>query len=258
MNNPYIPSLYDVNPDFDKLRDTFDLKDGTKTFPDMEEPAFWRVYEAWKPYTLLSTERVYNLYQVTRYIAANRLSGDFVECGVLLGGASIMMAIFAEHFGLRDRKHYMFDTFCGFTRPTLETDFAGESVRFGELPRFRSVVEKNIARCGIDASRFVLVEGAVQDTLPHLALNSVCLLRLDTDDYKSTLHELRSVYPMVVPSGILIVDDYGHYKGARRAVDEYFDSIDANPLLQRVDYSGRCAVKMPSHPRCANGEVKLL
>ena len=239
------PTLYDVNPDFAKLRDTFDLKDGTKTFPDIEEPLFWGVYETWKPYTLLSTERAYNLYQVSRYIAVNKLPGDFVECGVLLGGASIMMAIFAEHFGLRDRKHYMFDTFCGFTTTVFETDFNGESVGLAELPPFRSIVEQNIARCGIDPSRFVLVEGSVQDTLPPIGLKSVCVLRLDTDDYKSTLHELRTVYQLVVPFGILIVDDYGHYKGARRAVDEYLDFIGDTSLLQRVDYSGRCAVKLP-------------
>jgi O-methyltransferase len=242
---PVACTLYDIFPGFDKQRDTVDVKDGVKTFPDLKEPEFWRVYEAWKPYTLLSTERVYNLYQVTRYIAANRIPGDFVECGVLLGGASIMMAIFADHFGLRDRKHYLFDTFRGSTRPTVEVDYADRKIVFGESPGFRQVVESNIARCGIDESRFVLVEGSVQDTLPHSGLDSVCLLRLDTDDYESTLHELRTMYPIIEPSGILIVDDYGHYKGSRMAVDEYMGSLDASPLLQRIDYTGRCGIKMP-------------
>jgi len=243
---PVACTLYNLFPDFEKQRDTVDLKNGTKIFPDMQEPEFWRVYEAWKPYTLLSTERVYNLYQVTRYIAANKVPGDFVECGVLLGGASIMMAIFADHFELHDRKHYLFDTFRGFPRPTVEVDYADRKVVFGEAPGFRQIVESNIARCGVDASRFVVVEGSVQDTIPHSGLDSVCLLRLDTDDYGSTLHELRTLYPIIEPSGILIIDDYGHYKGSRRAVDEYFESLEgASPLLQRVDYTGRCGIKMP-------------
>ena len=90
----------------------------------------------------------YNLYQTVYYIAANRIQGDFVECSVLLGGASIMMTIFAENFGLRDRRHYIFDTFCGFTCPIVEIDFADQTDYPGGLPRFRSIVEQNIARCG--------------------------------------------------------------------------------------------------------------
>ena len=243
MDTPTVPSLYNIRPNYEQHRDAIDLKNGKKTFPDLEETLFWRVYEAWKPYTLISTERAYNLYQATQYIAANRLPGDFVECGVLLGGASIMMAVFADHFGLRDRKHYMLDTFCGFTEPTIEVDYAGDSVSLSGLPHFRHLVERNIARCGIDPARFVLVEGAVKDTLPLTGMNAVCLLRLDTDDYQSTLHELRTVYPLIVRKGVLTIDDYGQYKGARRAVDEYFDAVEAPPLLQRIDYSGRCGVK---------------
>jgi len=246
MDNSKVPSLYNIRPDFDKQRDTIDLKDGKKTFPDLEERLFWRVYEAWKPYTLISTERAYNLFQATHYIAAHRLPGDFMECGVLLGGASIMMAIFADHFGLRDRKHYLLDTFCGFTEPATEIDYAGKRVNLGALPPFRQLVDMNIARCGIDPARFVLVEGSVKDTLPLSDIDAVCLLRLDTDDYQSTLHELRTVYPIVVPNGVLIIDDYGQYKGARRAVDEYFEAFEAAPFLQRIDYSGRCAVKTSS------------
>jgi len=240
---PVASTINDLFPNFEKSRDTCDIKDGAKVFHDIEEPDFWRIYEEWKPYTLLSTERVYNLYQVTRYIAANGVPGDFVECGVLLGGASIMMALFADHFGLRDRRHYLFDTFRGPVRPTVVTDYAGRKIIFGECPSFRSIVENNIARCGVDPDRLVLVEGPVQETLPHVGLKSLCLLRLDTDDYESTLHELRTMYPVIEPFGALIIDDYGYYRGSRKAVDEYLGSLEAAPLLQRIDCSGRCGIK---------------
>ena len=246
MHFPDYVSIPDIFPDWENKRDTEDLKDGRKTFPDLIEPDFTNVYENWRSTTLLSTDRAYNLFQVARYVAANKLPGDFVECGVLFGGASIMLAIFAECFGLKDRKHYLFDTFCGSLQPTVETDYADRKIPFGKWPTFRPVVERNIARCGIDASRFVIVEGSVHDTLPAKELTSLSVVRLDTDDYESTLHELRTLYPLLVPFGVLIIDDYGHYKGARRAVDEYFASIDDSPLLQRIDYSGRCAVKVPS------------
>lgn len=239
-------SLYDLFPDFEKYRDAVDIENGRKIFPDLIEPEFSRVYETWKSATLLSTERAYNLFQVARYVAANQLAGDFVECGVLLGGASIMLAMFAEQFGLRDRKHYLFDTFCGSIKPTVEIDYADRRIPFIKWPSFRHIVDKNIARCGIDSSRFVVVEGDVHETLPYKELSSISVLRLDTDDYESTLHELRTLYPLLAPFGVLIIDDYGHYKGARKAVDEYFASIGVAPLLQRVDYTGRCALKLPS------------
>jgi hypothetical protein len=41
----------------------------------------------------------------------------------------------------------------------------------------------------------------------------------------------------------LALDDYGHYRGARQAVDEYLSTLAQRPMLHRVDYSGRFAIK---------------
>jgi hypothetical protein len=81
----------------------------------------------------------------------------------------------------------------------------------------------------------------VESTIPEHAPESIALLRLDTDWYESTRHELTHLYPLLVPGGVLIIDDYGHLQGARKAVDEYFR--DRPILLSRTDYSGRIAVK---------------
>ncbi len=72
---------------------------------------------------------------------------------------------------------------------------------------------------------------------------SLALLRLDTDWYESTRHELEHLYPRLAAGGVLIIDDYGHWDGARRAVDEYFERQAAPLLLNRIDYTGRIAVK---------------
>ena len=78
-------------------------------------------------------------------------------------------------------------------------------------------------------------------TLPTHAPDAICLLRLDTDYYDSTLHELVHLYPKLSHGGVLILDDYGHYQGSRKAVDEYFKG---QPIyLSRIDYSGRLAIK---------------
>ena len=79
--------------------------------------------------------------------------------------------------------------------------------------------------------------------LSAAAPDEVAVLRLDTDWYESTKHELVHLYPRVSPGGVLILDDYGHYEGARRAVDEYFEEVGGRPLLSRIDYTGRVGVK---------------
>ena len=86
------------------------------------------------------------------------------------------------------------------------------------------------------------VEGLVEETITRSAPTRIALLRLDTDWYESTHHELVHLYPQLERGGVLIVDDYGHFAGARKAVDEYF--ADDPILLSRIDYTGRMAVKV--------------
>jgi len=47
-----------------------------------------------------------------------------------------------------------------------------------------------------------------------------------------------------VIKGVIIIDDYGHWEGCRKAVDEYFDEKKIKILLSRLDYTGRIGVKM--------------
>jgi hypothetical protein len=91
--------------------------------------------------------------------------------------------------------------------------------------------------------RFRFVEGDVRATLPGEAPAKLSILRLDTDWYLSTRHELEQLYPRLSPGGVLIVDDYGYWRGARKATDEYFQTVNDRPLLNRIDYTGRIGVK---------------
>jgi hypothetical protein len=79
--------------------------------------------------------------------------------------------------------------------------------------------------------------------LPEHAPEHLALLRLDTDWYESTRHELFTLYPRLSTGGVLIIDDYGHWDGARRAVDEYLEQQESPLLLNRIDYTGRVAIK---------------
>jgi hypothetical protein len=104
-------------------------------------------------------------------------------------------------------------------------------------------VRQNLASTGYGMERIAFVKGKVEDTLPGSAPDSISLLRLDTDWYESTLHELVHLFPRLSAGGVLIIDDYGHWRGARRAVDEYLRDNSIRMLFDRVDYSGRIAVK---------------
>ncbi len=107
-------------------------------------------------------------------------------------------------------------------------------------------VQSVVLGLGYDISRIHFVKGRVEDTIPKAAPKRVSLLRLDTGWYASTKHELVTSFPRLSPGGILIIDDYGHWQGARKAVDEYLVDYDVPIFLSRIDYTGRIGVKLAS------------
>ncbi len=103
-------------------------------------------------------------------------------------------------------------------------------------------VQQNFARTGYPRERVHFVKGKVEDTIPGQAPEQIAILRLDTDFYESTAHELKHLYSRISPGGVLIIDDYGHWAGARKAVDEFFSAHGHPLLLNRIDYTGRLAI----------------
>jgi hypothetical protein len=104
-------------------------------------------------------------------------------------------------------------------------------------------VKRNLYSTGYPKDKLHFIEGKVENTIPGFSPEEIALLRLDTDWYESTKHELVHLYPRLVQNGILIVDDYGHWKGSAKAVDEYIKEKNLCVYLNRIDYSGRLAVK---------------
>jgi hypothetical protein len=99
-------------------------------------------------------------------------------------------------------------------------------------------------KTGYPVEKMHFVQGAVEKTLrEHELPPSIAVLRLDTDWYESTKVEMEVLYPRLARGGVLMIDDYGHYAGSRRAVDEYFSEAGIVPLLQPIDYTGRIFVK---------------
>jgi O-methyltransferase len=208
-------------------------------------------------YTSSSAERIVGLINAVKYLVANRIEGAFVECGVWRGG-SMMAAMYALlNLGDTTREFYLYDTFEGMTPPT-DRDVMFDGRKAADiLKAFPNVegpgnywciasiedVQRNVTATGYPADKIRLIAGPVEQTLPAQAPARIALLRLDTDWYESTKHELIHLYPRLVDHGVLIIDDYGHWRGAREAVDEFFGQMRFRPMLHRLDYTGRLVIK---------------
>lgn len=229
-------TAYDMFPNIDDHRNPSD-------FADIQDPQFWAIFEQCKPYSLLGVEGFYNLFRSIEYIAQNEIAGDIVECGVFLGGAILAMSMFASHFGLNNRCFYLYDTFSGFTVGTSDVDLRGETINFRQHPSYLPVVREVISHAPYPEDKFRFVPGPVEETLSITKPEHIALLRLDTDYFESTRVELEQLYPRLSPGGVLIVDDYGHFQGVRRATDEFFNRQSHSILLSRINYTIRCGIK---------------
>jgi hypothetical protein len=216
-----------------------------ETYPDLNyEEDFWRLYDIAKPYSLLQAIGFYNLFCSVRYVAARNIPGDIVECGVFLGGAAILAAQARDLFGIPDRKVYMYDTYEGF--PEGATDYVeakGGLVKGPQLENFFDDVIDNIAVAGVRPGSYEMIAGPVEKTLVDQPLpERISILRLDTDFYDSTKAEFEALYPRLSTGGVLIVDDYGAWDGARKATDEAL--VNEPIMLHRISHSVRSGIKI--------------
>ena len=230
-------TVYDLFPHIEQGRQR-------QAFPDLLEEDFWQVVDRVRPYTMLTIEALYELYQAVRYVSANHIDGDLVECGTFMGGAVFAAAEWSQPAGRLPRRFFLYDTFGGFPEGTPpETDFGGSVVKMYPHPDFLAVARELVARSSWPQERFVFVKGDVTDTLTETRPDRIALLRLDTDAYASTRVELEQLYPLLSPGGVMMIDDYGHFRGARRATDEFLARLGSAPLMHRISYSVRSGIK---------------
>ena len=201
-----------------------------------------------RPYTMTAPESLSELCSAVRYLVKNNIAGDFAECGVWKGGSVMAILYTLRDLNVADRNIYLYDTFEGMTEPTnVDVDLNGASAKdlmagYDWVRVGLNEVQQNILSLGYPADKIHFIQGKVEDTLPCRAPSQLALLRLDTDWYESTLHELECLYPRMVKGGVLIIDDYGHFQGARKAVDEYFEKEKIKMYLHRVNYTVRAGV----------------
>jgi hypothetical protein len=224
-------------------------------YPDCDEASL-ETLRAVRAYTMTSAERVFALIEAVRYVTRRRIPGAIVECGVWRGGSMMAAAQTLIELGDATRELYLFDTFDGMPPPgPHDVDHRGRSAKDAlakSSPEDPSSVwchatlaevERALATSGYPGDRVHFVKGKVEHTIPSHAPPSIALLRLDTDWYESTRHELEHLYPRLSRGGVLIIDDYGHWAGSRRATDDFIAATPEFGLLSRIDATGRLAVK---------------
>ncbi len=215
-----------------------------------------RIYELAKSYTATDAGRILALIEAVRYVLRANVPGDFVECGVWRGGSSMVMAAALKAEGVTDRRIHLFDTFEGMAKPDeRDVNLYGESA----LDRYATKVQpdgnvdwcatpldevrRNMALTGYPAEQVIFAKGRVEETLPGAAPETIALLRLDTDWYEGTRHEMIHLYPRLSPGGVLIIDDYHWWKGSREAVDEYTREQGINLYFAPIGGGGVAAIK---------------
>ncbi len=239
------------------LKVFFNKEEESSELPSDFELLHKKIITKVAPFTMTSAERLYGLIESVVYIVKNNIQGSFVECGVWKGGSMMAIAETLLHLGVSDRQLFLYDTFAGMTPPTgedvdqLNRDAASQ-LRKDETKKADSniwaysslsEVKQNIATTGYPLENINFIQGDVLKTIPATMPNDIALLRLDTDWYESTKHEMEYLYPKLQQKGVLIIDDYGFWKGSRKAVDEYISEHKLTILLHRMDETGRSAIK---------------
>jgi hypothetical protein len=240
-----------------RLREQLLLNIGSESAAEVE-PEFLDIYRQCQDYTLTSFKTMYALYQAVCYVAQVGIEGDFVECGVWKGGSSMIAALTFLRLNDANRKLYLYDTFEGMPATGGNDDNDGDhpfkfamniaaQLRGSHAGIFYVPVEdvrRNIRSTGYPDNLIELVKGMVESTIPRRAPEQIALLHLDSDLYDSTYHELTHLYPRLAKGGVLMIDDYGSWKGSRKATDQYFAENGISMLLTPAgDEGARLGIK---------------
>lgn len=226
-----------------------------RRIPEAEHPygpSINRIYRTVETFTMAPLNRTAGLLAAVDYTETAELHAAVVECGVWRGGSMMAVALRLMELSATPRDLFLCDTFEGMTKPTaVDVSIRGNSklddwnrdpaaAQEGAAVSLEAVQE-NMRRTGYDETRIHYLKGPVEQTLPGPIPDKISILRLDTDWYESTKHELETLWDRVLPGGVVIVDDYGEFEGARKAVDEFFAGSPV--MLTPLDYTARLIVK---------------
>ena len=159
--------------------------------------------------------------------------------------------------GDTSRRLWLYDTYAGMPEPGdqdvkafdgLKASEVWNETQRGDINLWHysplEEVEANLYSTGYPKEMISFVKGMVEDTIPDSAPDQIALLRLDTDFYQSTYHELNHLFPRLSKHGLLIIDDYGSWTGSREATDRYLEENNIPVFLHRIDEGARIALNI--------------
>lgn len=206
------------------------------------------IIEHCKQYSMISVDRFRANIAAIKHVEDKGVDGDVVEIGVWKGGSILSMIMKYETYNKQNREFYLYDTFEGMTPPAgidkdLNNNSAEDLLKINNW--FNCEAPYELVKHTITSSTsYPLVKYIVGDICKNTTYpsNKIAVLRLDTDWYESTKAELDTFYPLVASGGVVIIDDYGHWQGCRKAVDEFL-AVHPEIQVHRIDYTGVYFVK---------------
>ncbi|MCS3940532.1 asparagine synthase (glutamine-hydrolyzing) [Salinibacter ruber] len=188
--------------------------------------------------TYLNNQALFDLYDEVRRIETEGKEGILIEAGCALGGSAIVIAEAKSS----NRVLNVYDIFDTIPEPS-EKDGADVHNRYKEIKEGKSqglggdkyygyiddlkrVVKNNFKKFDINLDRenVSLIEGRFESTID--LDGPVAFAHIDGDWYESVMTCLTQITPHLIVGGVLVVDDYYHWSGCQRAVDEYFDQLE--------------------------------
>jgi O-methyltransferase len=198
--------------------------------------------------TYLAAPKIVRLERTLKAVAAAGCAGEYLEFGVALGGASILIAGAARRAG---RAFAGYDVFGMIPPPTSQNDDTksleryqviatgqseglGGDLYYGYRTDLIDQVQQTFSRHGLDVDgrSISLVKGLFEDTLPSRPAAPIAFAHIDCDWYDPVRLCLEHVMPSLFPGGAVIFDDYHDYGGCKVAVDEF---LEANPQVVMDD-----------------------
>lgn len=195
-----------------------------------------KLIAAVRPYTVMSYAKLSAVYELTSHLESTQPEGAFVECGVLNGGCAGLIASVAR--GNKARQIWLFDSWEGLPEPTeFDVNARGETPQKGEKRGSLDTVRWLLfSQLRLDERKIHLVKGWFSESIPAMkhAVGPIAFLHLDCNFYESYGVCLEELYDSVVPGGIVFIDDYGSYRGSRKATDEFIHTRQLEVQLERV------------------------
>ncbi len=222
------------------------------------EPHHKRIWEKTSSYSLLNKGKLFTIINAVDYLEKSAIKGDFVQTGVYQGGSVMMVLFRLKELKSVSRSFFLYDTYEGMPEPTkYDVSFFGQKAikKYNKVKLGKSSVgsnwvnasleevKKNIKLANYPLNKLHFIKGKIEDTIPKTIPKKIAFLHLDTDFYESTKHSLQYLYDLVVPGGIVIFDDYFHWQGCKKAIDEFIEKRKEPIFLNRIDYSSRLIVK---------------